>query len=368
LGKKVLMLLTNGFRPDPRVAKEAEALSEAGYEVTVLAWDREQTFPPIAEYGEVHIERIRTGWAGSMVSLAMRYPLFFAQCVRRALKYDVAVVHSHDLDTLIPGYFISWLKGVPLVFDAHEHYANMVATDLPPWVSPLVDRVEAVLVRRATMVVTVSEGHASYLRPNARSEVVIVENCIEPPKGLRRSVHEGDDVVLFYAGTLEPMRYIQEAIVALRPRNDCVVKVAGFGRLEGFVKNEEPSGKVRFLGFLPHDVMMNEMASSDVILCLLDPSNKNYKAGSQTKLYEAMAIGVPVITSKDTYSGDIVEAEGCGLVIEWSEQNFRQAVERLKDPKLRAEMGAAGQKAAVRQYNWPEMKRRLVEGYKRITA
>jgi len=37
---KILMILSNPFMVDPRVYKEAKALTEIGYEVTVIVWDR----------------------------------------------------------------------------------------------------------------------------------------------------------------------------------------------------------------------------------------------------------------------------------------------------------------------------------------
>ena len=43
--KHVLMLLSNPFRPDPRVHREAKSLVNAGYEVTILCWDRKQRYP-----------------------------------------------------------------------------------------------------------------------------------------------------------------------------------------------------------------------------------------------------------------------------------------------------------------------------------
>ena len=45
-GLKVLMVLSNPLMVDPRVYKEAKTLAEAGYEVTVIVWDR------IGEYEE----------------------------------------------------------------------------------------------------------------------------------------------------------------------------------------------------------------------------------------------------------------------------------------------------------------------------
>ena len=41
MSHRVAMLLSNAFRPDPRVLKEARSLAQAGYDLTVIAWDRE---------------------------------------------------------------------------------------------------------------------------------------------------------------------------------------------------------------------------------------------------------------------------------------------------------------------------------------
>jgi glycosyltransferase involved in cell wall biosynthesis len=364
MGRRVLMMVTNGFRPDPRVAKEAEALASEGYDVTVLAWDRENKFPDRSDYKGASIERVRTGWAGSMLTFALFYPLFFARGLLRALRKDVDIVHSHDFDTLPLGFLVSWFKRVPLVFDAHENYAQMIAIDLPGWIPRLVERMEGALTRRAAVVITVSEVHAAHMRPNARNGVVLVENCIDIPRDIPLPKFENRDLVLLYVGTLEPMRYIEESIAVSKGIDHCVYRIAGWGRLEDVVKKEADGKKVQFLGFLQHPVMLREMASCDVVVCLLDPSNKNYVGNSPTKIYEAMAVGVPVLTSGGTTSGDLVSKTGCGLVIDWSEEEFRKAIEEFRDPRKRREWGQAGRAAAEREYNWPNMKARLLKAYR----
>ncbi|HPP44572.1 MAG TPA: glycosyltransferase, partial [Methanomassiliicoccaceae archaeon] len=93
-------------------------------------------------------------------------------------------------------------------------------------------------------------------------------------------------------------------------------------------------------------------------------SNQNYVGNSPTKIYEAMAVGVPVLTTGGTTSGDLVAREKCGLVIDWSEESYRSAIEKLREPGLRREMGRAGRAAVEREYNWDNMKRRLLDGYR----
>ena len=364
MGASVLMLVTNGFRPDPRVAKEAEALVKDGYDVTVLAWDRENAFPDREEHRGAHIMRIRTGWAGSMLHFLINYPLFFLRGLIMALRREDDIVHSHDFDTLPLGFMVSWMKRIPLVFDAHENYAQMISIDAPHIVPRLVLWMEEILTRRADLVITVSEVHAAHMRPNARNGVVLVENCINVPSDVPEPEFKDRRLRLLYVGTLEPMRYILESIDATRDIDGCVYEVAGWGRLEEDVRKRSDGSKVRFLGVLRHHDMLMRMASSDVVLCLLDPSNQNYVGNSPTKIYEAMAVGVPVLTTGGTTSGDLVAREKCGLVIDWSEESYRSAIEKLREPGLRREMGRAGRAAVEREYNWDNMKRRLLDGYR----
>jgi glycosyltransferase involved in cell wall biosynthesis len=242
----------------------------------------------------------------------------------------------------------------------------MIADDVPGWVASIVDKIEASLVRKADLVIAVNKAHSAYLVPNAQDRLILVDNCVELPPWKEQAARMDGTVMLFYAGALEPLRYIQETIEAAEKVPGCTFKVAGFGRYEGWVKEKAATGKVVFLGYLPHDKMMDEMASSDAVLCLMDPSNVNNVIGTPNKLFEAMAVGVPLLTLKGTLSGEIVEKEGCGFAFEWSEDAFKRAIGDLKDVDRRKALGLAGRKAAEREYNWGIMKARLLEGYRRI--
>ena len=73
---KILMLLSNEYRPDPRVRKEAMTLHDAGHEVTVLCWNRSLKALDHQDDGGVRIERVRTGKVEGMVALVANSPLF----------------------------------------------------------------------------------------------------------------------------------------------------------------------------------------------------------------------------------------------------------------------------------------------------
>ncbi len=365
---QVLMLLTNEFRPDPRVAREAQALSQDGYHVTVLAWDRGGEAPCKSEFHDIEIERVRSGRVGSVQSMVLNYPLFFFRALLKGLRKKPDVVHSHDFDTLFLGIMLSWLKDVPLVYDAHEHYAKMVSTDLPQVITNAIDRLEFYLVKKADLVIVAHESIQSYLQPHLKKKVVVVANYVDlPEKVPEKQKNSEQAIILFYGGALEPMRYIEESIEVVRKMDGCVLRIAGAGRLEEKVRRAS-DGKIIYLGFLPHHLLMKETAACDAVLSLFDIRNENYRVGTPTKLPEAMSVATPIITSAGTNAAEIVTREKCGIVIEWSEGEFREAVERLRDEKFRLELGRAGRRAAEREYNWAIMKKRLLDSYRSLRA
>jgi hypothetical protein len=193
LAAKVLMLLADEYRPDPRVRKEALALMEEGLDVTVIEWDRSRS-RSAREVEGVRVIGVRTGGVSDLSSLLLRFPVFWLRLFMRGLRVPAQVVHAHDLDTLLPAAMLSRLRGFPLVYDAHEHYAAMVAGDLPGFMTRILDRLEAWLVRRAHLVISVNQKIEEHLRPNVRGDSVIVMNCIDLLE--RRPAHEGREITL----------------------------------------------------------------------------------------------------------------------------------------------------------------------------
>ena len=58
MNKKIIMLLTNAFEPDPRVYQEAKSLINNGYDITIICWDRDYKKQAFEKINAIEIERI----------------------------------------------------------------------------------------------------------------------------------------------------------------------------------------------------------------------------------------------------------------------------------------------------------------------
>jgi glycosyltransferase involved in cell wall biosynthesis len=360
--KKVLMLLSNPFLPDPRVEKEAKALDQAGYDVTVLAWDRKGEEEPTFNGEGFKVVRVPTRSSRGHFFLGL--PLFSIKVVIKGLRADYQVLHAHDFDTLPQGAFLAKMKGAKLIYDSHEHYAKMIMLDMPSSIAKMVDWWESRLVSRADLVVAANDPIMDHLDPSVKGEKVVVMNCIDlPPSPPARSLKR-DKIVLFYGGALEPGRYVLELIEAVKNDERCVLRIAGRGRYETQVKDAiGHCPRISFLGYVDQKTILRETAAADAVTSLLDPSNENYRIATPVKLLEAMAVGVPVMTTSGTLTAKIVEEEDCGIVLDWSQGAFSSAVTKLKDKASWDRMSSNARKAAEEKYNWKVMRERLLRAY-----
>ena len=359
------MLLSNEYRPDPRVRKEATTLHEAGHAVTVLCWNRSLRAQDRQDDSGVMIERVRTGRVGGMLSLGANMPFFFVRAYLRSRRLEFDAVHCHDFDTLALGVFIARLRGVPLVYDSHEWYSKMVEDDLPAFVLRAIERTESLLLANCGAVIAANEAIADHLKDSGAGPVTVVMNCIDlPPDAVREAYRKKDRICLFYGGSLEPGRFVDEMLESAMANGDCVLRIAGNGRLADNVRRAAAeSDRVQFLDYIPQEQVLLNVSRSDAVVCMMEPSNGNNVIGTPNKLFEAMAYGVPAIVTEGTHSGDLVKGLDCGVAIEYSSKGMSSAISLLQDAETRKRMGRNGRAAAERTYNWAAMKERLVEVY-----
>ena len=126
--------------------------------------------------------------------------------------------------------------------------------------------------------------------------------------------------------------------------------------------------KVNYIGKLPHNKVSHFLSESSIgmALCSYSP-NVGGKMGSlgNTKLFEYMMIGLPVVCTDFELWKEIVEKNDCGICVNpFDEEKIYLAIEELINNKEKARiMGENGRKIVVDYYNWGTQEKVLLELY-----
>jgi glycosyltransferase involved in cell wall biosynthesis len=380
---RVMMLVFNDMTRDARVEREATALVEAGYAVTVAAL-RSPGIPDREERDGYEIRRVAEHTTASWKRPAAKLQQARARerdLVQAIVEAAPAVVHAHDLDALPSGVKGAAQTRAKLVYDSGELFADMLVANRAS-VSPAVLRywnsLERRLAPRADAVITVSDGIARELNRRLGVDPVVVRNCppLEPlpsASPLREALGVGpDSFVVLYQGLVNIGRGLSQTVRAIALVPGSVLAIQGYGPLvERVLAEAEDVGvadRVRYLGRAPIEELNAYAAGADVGDVVLENLSLNNYLAAPNKLFQYMMAGIPVLASDFPEMKEIVEGERVGLTCDpASAEAIAAAIRSLRDdPEGRKAMGRRARGLAESRYNWDAEKDKLLEVYERL--
>lgn len=364
------MIVSNDVLRDARVQKEGRSLSKAGHQVEVIGWDRKGKASKEETIDGIKVTRIRNTLLMRVAPNDLfRNPLWWRLAYREGMRHEFDIVHCHDLDTLHSGVRLKKKRNVPLIFDAHEIFSYMIEEDVSRIVVNYSQRMENSLLRDVDHIITVNDALRTYYQERFEGEITVVMNC--PEKVLQEyEAPTAEEFTVLYVGTLHKSRFIRELIDVVSSIEGVQLKIGGEKELYREIEERcARSDNVHFLGTVPLGQVLPLTKECNVVFCMFDPNTRINQVGTPNKIFEAMAMGRPVIVTKGILSGKIVEAERCGMAIEYGEQTLREALQTLReDPSLCERMGRKGLEAAKEKYNWAVQERKLLDAVEKFST
>jgi len=254
------------------------------------------------------------------------------------------------------------------VFDSFDRYAMAFIPPKHHMLYKFVNWLEALLAYRSDALITVSKERLLSFGRYRPKHIEVIMNCPrDKPEMLKlgsgSNKHANEDLTLVYAGVISVKRGLHLIERALREIEGVRLILAG-RVIDDIIDQLTRNPKIKYVGLLNYDAALKLQALADVIPVLYDPSIPINRVANPNKLFEAMMLGVPVITN---VCDEIVNEVGCGLVVEYDSSSIKAAILRLKNnPSLRRRMGVRGRMAFEKIYNWSLMEKKLIRLYSRL--
>jgi glycosyltransferase involved in cell wall biosynthesis len=368
--------------PAARLSELAVRLRDHGHEVVVLSampnYPRGRVYPG---YGGLVIEEERGGvgvirawiWPSASTAVIPRtvsYFSFVASSVligsRRLPRLDVLITESPPLPLGISGFVLSRLKHARWVFNVSDLWPESAVVLGVLGSGPLTRlayRLEAFCYRHSWRV--------SYQSRQIRESIVqrfpevrtlpffngVDTERFNPDRrsdDVRRDLSSGTGSVALYAGLHGIAQGLDQLLAAADKLGDEDLRLVLVGdgpEKPALVEQARARdlGNVAFLGPQPREAMPALLASADIAIVSL---KRHIPGAVPSKLYEAMASGLPVVLVADGEPGEIVRSARSGIVVTPGDvDGLAKALRRLArsaDERLR--LGAAGRAAAVERF------------------
>ena len=289
-------------------------------------------------------------------------------------KPDVVIATSPQLLCALAGWWLSWWKRVPFVFEVRDLWPESLAAVGAGASGGVLHRalgaIAGFLYRRADRIVVVSPAFKDHLIRYWRvpaEKIATVENGVETDifrfdpaaAKVREELNVSDRFLICYIGTmgnahgLETLLDAAEELQTTMPRamflligegaeKDRMVELAAARRLSN----------VQFLGQQPRERIPAYVSAADLCLVMLRKAEL-FNTVIPTKMLEYMACARPVIIAVDGQARQIVEQAASGVFVEpENSKALVQAILELAADKLRREqMGINGRKYIVENFS-----------------
>lgn len=368
---KVCHLTSVHDRYDGRILeKECVSLANAGYDVTLIVADNKED----EVYKNVKITSINFHPKNRLDRILHSKE----QMLKKALAVNAEIYHFHDPE-LIPVGVTLHERGKKVIYDSHEDYVQDIKEkEWLPYlirliVSFLFKHYEKNCIRKFDAIVTVTP-HVVKRFMEYHNNVHMVTNYPSIISKENINYNGNKDNQICFTGLVSPLWKHKEVITAINTiKEDINYVIAGPAKDDYLkaLKKLDISCKMKYIGCISSSdvatVQRNSLAGMAILKYSPSVGGKIGTLGN-TKIFEYMSNGIPVICTGFVLWQEIVDKWKCGVCV--SPDNVKEiagAISFIKqNPDQALIMGQNGRNAVFEEYNWSTQETRLLALYRNL--
>lgn len=357
-------------RYDGRILKrECVSLKENGYKVSLIVNDK---FEDEVFNG---IKIISTKYEAKNRLKRLLYSQYHIK--KKIREIDADIYHLHDPELLLLVPFLKRRKKL-VIFDSHEDYYSTIGEKdwIPKFLRQIIlfgyKKYETFCIKQcAGSIVCYHWTEERFLKRSKNVMMVlnfpkVIDDQFITPTFQNRTIG--------FAGGVNSSWCHHEIIKAIGYCSNVKYLLAGPVEEKYFESLKKINGWpfVNYLGIVSFNEVFSKIyAESDIGIVLLDyilQCKGNTGNLANTKLFEVMYAGLPVICTDFDLWKEIIENENCGICV--NPHNIEQIVSAitylLDNPEIAKQMGENGRNAVLKKYNWGTEEKKLLALYDRV--
>ena len=370
--KAICYIRSTSIINDSRATKEIESLINDNYEMYIIGWDRDRR---INDYNNFKIlnKKIKCSFfkfhstygesKKNVIGLLLFQIYLFIILIKNNKKYKY--IHACDFDCGFISNVIAKICNKKLIYDMYDYYTD--SRPMPKKLEKIVNKLENNIINNAEVSIICGEWRKKQIKNSNPKKLVIIHNTpnLETIKYKKMIKSNSNKTKIVYVGILQDYRLIMETVNEIAKNENYELHIGGFGKYEEQIKTQAKLHKnIFYYGSLKYSDVLCLEKDCDILLATYDPNIKNHKYSAPNKVYEAMALGKPIIVCHKTGIDELVVKNKTGFAINYNATDLIQKLNEIsKDKKLLKNISLNAKKVYDEKYNWKIMEERLLNIY-----
>lgn len=359
--QRIVLTIFNDPNYDQRMIRIAGSLQSAGYDVLLVGAGYRHT-PPLQEkpYRQHRIRLLFSTGKARYIEFNIR--LFFLLLFTRA-----TLLCAIDLDTIVPVYWISRIKSLPRVYDAHEWFSEMKEVVSRPSIHRIWQWVEKTYVPRFPLGYTVNEAIAAAFRSRYGVSYQVIRNM--PAASPTIPARQKEDFLL-YQGAVNEGRAFEMLIPAMQWIN-LPLFIYGDGNFmeqaKALIKQYGVTDNVLLKGKLLPGELQKVTPKARLGFTLFETTGKSNYYSLANRFFDYVQAGVPQICVDFPVYNNLNKAHPVAVLVELAgPEALAQAVNQLLNDPVKYQ-GLFENCLLMRlEWNWQKESETLIHFYHKI--
>jgi succinoglycan biosynthesis protein ExoL len=368
MGNKKIIYLIN-HSPNPRInrrIKIASKVNNLDVSIIYLTRKKHMNYPFIKNSGVRYIPIQLNDNNKIIKTINMVFITIKLIIVLR--KNNPLIIHCEKLDMLLisnifKAFFKSNCKIIYELADIQKIYFNKFSFF---W-----RRLQKKFIRKIESLILTSQKHydeffSNYIEPK---KVLIIPNISDPNlfKDIRIGKIRDNELAVGFVGNIRYTKEMVKFINIINSLDYVIFKIYGGGHEFNNIKNLIDEKKIFYYGEYNYILNIKEIYENfDVTYIIYPNENMNVKMAVANKYYESLICGKPMIVSRGTYLGELVERYKTGYVVNIKDsEDIKEALKNLNNNKIYDEM-VKNCKAISKDLDTLEPEMKLLNLYKKL--
>lgn len=357
----IVFTVTTDLTYDQRMIRICTSLANAGYNVTLVGRKMKASLPLAAQ----PFQQKR------LLCFFEKGKFFYAEYNLRLFFYllfkKMDVIGAIDLDTILPCYFVSKIKKVKKVYDAHELFCEMKEIVTRPAIYKMWKKIERYTVPKFIHGYTVNQPIADEFKKMYSVNYEVIRNIAL--LGEVGTIEKKEKFIL-YQGAVNEGRSFETLIPAMKDVN-CPLVICGDGNFmqqaQQLVRENQLDNKVIFKGKVKPDELRTITQQAYIGVTLFDATGLNNYFSLANRFFDYLHAGIPQLCVNYPVYKEINDKYGIAVLTEdISTKKIAALLNNLLVNEVEYKIMQQNCMQARQELNWQEEEKKLIQFYKEM--